>query len=183
MSSSLSITRSLRLPRGLLRDLEDTVIQQDRLFLAEVARTLGLPTQEVIRRCLGTGAPQPTPVLWAPHDSDDHECCPWWEMHGDGLWRRCPRMRLCPTLPCQIHERSTPCPLTRLNSDPHIRNLPRYEPVSWNDEIYWMDPTGEHATFREDGSVDRTGTFRYITHEGERICVRFPFKENNPDAE
>ena len=92
-------------------------------------------------------------------------------------------MRLCPTLPCQIHERSTPCPLTRLNSDPYIRALPRYQPVSWNEEIYWVDPTGTHATFREDGSVDRTGTFRYITHEGERICVRCPFKENNPDAE
>ena len=34
---------TFRIPRGLWRDLEETVIQQDRQFLSEVARQLGLP--------------------------------------------------------------------------------------------------------------------------------------------
>ena len=38
--------RLLRIPHGLWKDLEDTVIQQDRQFLTEVARNLGLPVKE-----------------------------------------------------------------------------------------------------------------------------------------
>ncbi len=161
---------TFRIPRGLWRDLEETVIQQDRQFLSEVARQLGLPTQEVLRRCLGNGAAQPVPVLWM--QKGPSPCaCPWWERHGDGLWRRCPRLRLSSTLPCQVHERCTPCPLARLDSDPHIQALPFMQPVSHEGRVYWYDPTGGSPLFREDGTVETEGSIRFINHQGERVPV------------
>lgn len=175
MATDIITTQTLRLPRSLWKDLEDTVIQQDRQFLTEVARTLGLPVSEVLRRCLGTGAPQVVPVLWAnPLESGtEPECCPWWEFHGDGLWRRCPRLRLSGTLPCQIHERCTPCPLARLDSDPVIRALPVVLPVRWEGSLYWINPADTSAPpYREDGTVDLEGTFRHVIRDGERVWVR-----------
>jgi hypothetical protein len=165
-------TLSLRIPRGLWNDLEETIIHQDRQFLTEVARSLGLPVPEVLRRCLGTGAPQIVPLLWSDPKTDEPDQCPWWECHGDGLWRRCPRLRLSATLPCQIHERCTPCPLARLHSDPVIQDLPFFLPVRMGDRLYWVDPTGVGSPYREDGTVETEFTFRRITHKGRRIWVR-----------
>lgn len=148
---------TLRIPRGLWTDLEETVIQQDRQFLSEVARSLGLPVPEVLRKCLGTGAPQPCPVLWAPaafmsEDADNHTC-PWWELHNGYLWRPCPRLRLSTCLPCQIHERCVPCPLTRLGSDPELACLPRLKPARdiSTGLLYWYDPADKLPTCGEDG--------------------------------
>jgi len=165
----------LRIPRGLWADLEETVIQQDRQFLAEVARSLGLPVQEVLRRCLGTGAPTSLPTLWAsPHLDTETDLCPWWECHGDGLWRRCPRLRLAPSMPCQVHERCTPCPMARLQSDPVIRALPWRVPVIWEEKLYWVDPSGSAPPFREDGTLVSEGTFRRISVEGEAAWAWVP---------
>jgi hypothetical protein len=146
---------TLRIPRGLWADLQETVIHQDRQFLSEVARSLGLPVAEVLRKCMGTGAPHPCPVLWAPAafltaDEEEPCTCPWWELHGS-LWRPCPRLRLSPTLPCQIHERCVPCPLTRLGSDPELASLPRLKPASHKNELYWYDPAEKLPTLHEDG--------------------------------
>jgi hypothetical protein len=161
---------TLRIPRGLWADLEETVIQQDRQFLSEVARSLGLPVQEVLRRCLGTGATTSIPTLWT--DGSEPTACPWWECHGDGLWRRCPRQRLTAKMPCPIHERSTPCPLARPDTDPVIRALRRVEPVLWNDELFWVDPTGAEPAFREDGTVDTEGHFIRATLKGKPVWLR-----------
>jgi hypothetical protein len=168
-------TKTLRLPRSLWQDLEETVIQQDRQFLTEVARELGLPVAEVLRRCLGTGALQPVPVLWTnPLEAGTvPEVCPWWECHGEGLWRRCPRLRLASTLPCQIHERCTPCPLARTDRDPVIRALPVVQPVRWQGSLYWINPADPDAPpFHEDGTVDLLGRFRQVTFRGERVWAR-----------
>ncbi len=163
---------TFRIPRGLWRDLEETVIQQDRQFLSEIARQLGLPVQDVLRRCLGTGAPQPVPVLWMPVKGPAPCACPWWERHGDGLWRKCPRLRLSSTLPCQFHERCTPCPLARLDSDPHIQALPWLQPIKHNDRLYWYDPTGSLPLYREDGTVETDGRIRFATNpEGKRVPI------------
>ena len=161
---------TLRIPRGLWADLEETVIQQDRQFLSEVARSLGLPVNEVLRRCLGTGAPTSIPILWT--DGTEPTACPWWECHGDGLWRRCPRQRLTATMPCPIHERCVPCPLARPDTDPMIRALRRVTPVLWNNELFWVDSTGKHPAFREDGTTDTDGTFRRIRLDGKPAWVR-----------
>lgn len=175
-TESLVVTQTLRLPRGLWQDLEETVIQQDRAFLGEVARSLGLPVQEVLRRCLGTGAQQTVPVLWAPATATRLDVCPWWECHGEGMWRRCPRLRLSPTLPCNIHERCTPCPLARLDSDPVIRELPWVQPVTWNNSVYWIDPTDpDAAARREDGTVETDFQFRFIEFKGRRTLVARPW--------
>jgi hypothetical protein len=160
---------TFRIPRGLWRDLEETVIQQDRQFLSEVARTLGLPVQDVLRRCLGTGAPTTIPVLWMPTVAAGR--CPWWERHGEGLLRPCPRLRLSPTMPCQIHERCTPCPLTRLDNDPFIRALPTFEPFTFNGNLYWLDPKGDGALYREDGTLETEGEIRFINFRDTRIPV------------
>jgi hypothetical protein len=172
MASCIITTKTLRLPRSLWQDLEETVIQQDRQFLTEVARALGLPVAEVLRRCLGTGAPQVVPILWAnPLEmGTTPEVCPWWEHHGEGLWRRCPRLRLSATLPCQIHERCTPCPLALLDSDPVIRALPVVLPVRWRGSLYWINPADlNEPPFREDGTIDTAIRFRQITFQGERV--------------
>ena len=157
MTSAANELLTLRIPRGLWADLEETVIQQDRQFLSEVARSLGLPVPEVLRKCLGTGAPQPCPVLWAPaafmgEEPAAHNTCPWWELHG-ALWRPCPRLRLSPCLPCQIHERCVPCPLTRLGSDPDMATLPRLKPArdKATGLLYWYDPADKLPTCTEDG--------------------------------
>ena len=154
---------TLRIPRGLWHDLEDTVYQQDRQFLTEVARTLGLPPAEVIRRCIGTGGTKTTvPVLWTLPSSEDPVACPYWECHGDGLWRRCPRHRLSPSMPCTVHERgSTGTPRSCLFSDPVLGELPWRVPVRReNGELFWGDPTGNAPPFRENGTVEPTLMFR-----------------------
>lgn len=176
MTDSAPSAITLRIPRGLWKDLEETVIQQDRQFLSEVARSLGLPVAEVLRRVLGTGAPQPMPVLWCnPHETATEEpaACPWWECHGDGLWRRCPRLRVAGTLPCAIHERSVPCPMTRLDDDPLIKALGWLTPVQWEGALYWVDAANPNATpFREDGTAVPELTFRRITTQtDERVWV------------
>jgi hypothetical protein len=170
MTAPLQSRNTLRIPRSLWSDLEETVIQQDRQFLTDVARSLGLPVQEVLRKCLGTtGAPTSIPILWAgPKSEDEHdEICPWWECHGDGLWRRCPRIRLSDTMPCAIHERTTTHPMARLNSDPYIQGLGYRVPVWWQDALYWVDPDCVAPPFREDGSVVTDGTFRRVIVENE----------------
>jgi hypothetical protein len=176
MDTSLPLplpTQLLRLPRGLWADLEATVIQQDRQFLTEVARTLGLPVAEVLRRCLGTGAPQSVPVLLG-EDAISSDRCPWWQQYGDGLWRRCCRSRLSPTLPCAVHERSVPCPLTRLDSDPLIRALPRLQPARFGDRLLWYDPANIVPTYNEDGTVATDGRVRALQFRGRPVLTWFP---------
>jgi hypothetical protein len=179
---------TLRIPRGLWADLEETVIQQDRQFLSEIARALGLPVQEVLRRCLGSsGTPQQVPVLWTNPEElasgVEPLSCPWWERHGDGLWRPCPRVRLSASLPCHIHERSMPCPLTRLASDPVIRGLTAVVPATMPDgELLWYDPTNlVTGVFCEDGRYDPDRSIRVATNrEGERVLlVVTSLKPNN----
>lgn len=163
---------TLRIPRGLWDDLMDTVIQQERQFLAEVARDLGLPLKDVVRCCLSvTGTTTTIPALWTDPTTEP-STCPWWECHGDGLWRRCPRPRLSATMPCPIHERCTPCPLTRLATDPVIAKLRQVIPIRWNDQLFWVDPTGKHPAFLEDGTLDVEGTFQKIWVNGERVWAR-----------
>ena len=165
---------TLRLPRGLLQDLEETIIQQDRQFLTEVGMSLGLSRPEIaamIRQVLGTGAPQVLPALWAS-TADPATFCPWWECHGDGIWRKCPRHRISPSLPCPIHERAVPCPLTRLGMDPFIMNLPHFQPVSHKGRLFWVSSDGM-ACYNEDGTVPTDGAIRYIYRlsDGARIPV------------
>ena len=163
---------TLRLPRGLLQDLEETVIQQDRQFLTEVGLSLGLSRAEItgmIRQVLGTGALQPMPVLWATSATTPN-FCPWWECRGDGLWRPCPRHRISPSLPCAIHERSVPCPLTRLDSDPIIKDLPQLQPISHRGRMFWISPDAT-ICYNEDGTIPTDGAIRFINRKGERVPV------------
>lgn len=186
-SPALGLTyMTLRLPRSLLQDLEETIIQQDRQFLTEVGLSMGLSRPEVaamLRRVLGTGAPQTIPVLWAPpekeeRDADEEEArdlfCPWWECRGEGVWRRCPRHRIAPHLPCPIHERSVPCPLTRLNSDPYLQHLPYLQPMEMAGRLFWVGENGSPC-YQEDGTIPTDGTIRFVTTaEGDRKPVWFP---------
>jgi hypothetical protein len=166
------IQQTLRLPRGLWADLEETVILHDRQFLTEVARSLGLPVGDVLRRCLGTGAATAVPVLWGScADGDAGSRCPWWECRGY-LWRPCPRPRLSATLPCAIHERSTPCPMALLESDPYLRRLPTYSPIRHEGVLYWWDATAKASpVLREDGSVVPDVKIRRCKHADRSVLV------------
>ena len=159
---------TLRIPRGLWKDLEETVIQQDRQFLSEVARSLGLPVAEVLRKCLGSsGTPQP--VLWTSSAEEDEETqCPAWTLHGY-LWKPCTRFRLSPTKCCHLHE---PIPPTaRLASE--IKDLPVRTPVRHEDTLYWMGSPGA-PLLHEDGSSVTTGTLRYVDFRGTRLLAWAP---------
>jgi len=157
------MTTMMRLPRGLWTDLETTVIHQDRQFLSEVARALGLPVGEVLKRCLGTGAAQPVLI----GDTSTGRC-PWWALQGS-LWRPCGRQRLTDTSPCAIHARSTThC---RIGTDPYIKALARAKPYRYEGSIYWVaSPT---SVFKEDGSVEPCLRFKQIEFKGAPMIVAF----------
>jgi len=157
------MTTTLRIPRGLWADLEETIIQQDRQFLTEVARSLGLPVQEVLRKILGTGAPQPVAVLSGTVDTD---LCPWWTRSAHGLWRPCCRLRLNPTSACQEHMRNQHA--ASLESD--LSALPTLQPVNYDGNIYWIN---EDTVYREDGTIEPSRKFKFIDHRGQRICVAY----------
>jgi hypothetical protein len=161
---------TLRIPRGLWKDLEETVIQQDRQFLTEVARSLGLPVKDTLRLCLGTGAPQVIPVLWG--STKEEEQCPWWELYGEGLWRPCPRLRLTSTHPCQKHAAAAAVATSRLSTDPFIQALPLYHPVRHDGVIYWINRAEPAVAYTEDGL--QTEGFRYIKHRGKRGLWKLP---------
>ena len=154
---------SLRIPRGLWDDLETSVIKQDRQFLTEVARSLGLPVQDVLRKCL-VGRPTCVPTLWLNHD--DPEGCPWYSARGS-LWFRCERKRLSPNLPCCVHER--PSHHNKLKTDPVIQEAVRYLPVLRQGVLYWVSPDG--YAVHEDGSPKEGGIFILTTHKGKRIAI------------
>ena len=169
-----SQTQILRIPKGLWADLEETVIQQDRQFLTDVARSLGLSVPEVLRRCLGTGAVTPIPVLWisSPDQEETTDTCPWWSSTPNGaLWRPCHRSRMAPTLPCCRHEGISSGSIYRLASDPFITALPKRWPVRFRSAIVWADPDGIEPAVYEDGRPELEGRFRFIQHRGKRIAL------------
>ena len=184
----------MRIPRGLWEDLVTATAQQDEQFLTEVARSLGLNPQEVKAKCLYVPPPAdrpnarivPTvavPVLLGPPATGR---CPWWECHGTGLWRRCPRARLTKTLPCAIHERCTPCPLTRLDNDPIIRALPTYAAARYKGQLFWYNPKDlKEPPFREDGLRETRGRFVRLTdpEDGEHRLVWMNLKQEMPSSE
>jgi len=166
LTTGMTTLHTLRMPRGLWADLEESVIQQDRQFLTEVARTLGLSVPDVLKKCLGTGAPQTVCLIGDP--SEDLGCCPWWNRSIDGMWSPCIRRRLTQSSPCQLHTKASPS--SRLSS--HLAALPRLQPVNYKGENYWV--SDDHDTYREDGSFEPTLEFRFIEHRGHRICVAKP---------
>lgn len=171
-------TITLRLPRGLLNDLEETVIHQGRQFLTEVARSLGLPAKDVIRVCLGTGAPQIIPVLWG--STKEEKQCPWWDLCGEGLWRHCPRRRLTATHPCQIHATAAAATAAtaataaacRLGTDPFIKALPVYHPVRHAGVIYWINRSHPADAYTENGR--QTTGFFWAEDHGKRVLYKLP---------
>jgi len=154
---------TLRIPKGLWEDLETSVIAQDRQFLIEVARSLGLPVQEVLRKCIRP-VPTSVPVLWYTNTVDQ---CPWYSARGS-LWFPCVRQRLSATLPCCVHER----PGDYLHkSDPLILGATQWISVRRKNIIYWVDPTGKEAPLTEDGRPVTEGTFRLSTFRGKKIAL------------
>lgn len=187
-------TQSLLLPVGLLDDLEKAIIQADRDFLTEVARTLGLPVAEVLGKCLGRGGrPTKIPVLWGPPKLDEEDegegeedeegeskhkkdgkanwLCPWMDCKGKGLWTACQRMRLTPTLACAVHVHARTSDTTRLATDPIVRAVPVATPIQWRGRLYWAN-LATTTVFREDGTLEPTLRFRYrTTADGQQELV------------
>jgi hypothetical protein len=156
----------LRIPKGLWDDLEASVIQQDRQFLTEVAKTLGLPVQDVLKKCLGPTTTN-VPVLWM-HRSDAGDACPWWTRFGT-LWKPCQRSRLSPTQPCCIHERPTSQHM--LQKDERLQSLSSRIPVKRKGILYWVDPDGIAPPLHEDGSVEKDGNFQFVQFKGKQIAI------------
>jgi len=165
--------QTLRLPKGLLDDLETTVIQQDRQFLTEVARSLGLPVAEVLRKCLGTGANQSIHILL--QGSDDPGLCPWWTRYNGLLWRPCSRLRLSPTSACQLHTHTRQDSLHRIQSDTVLTALPTAQAVLHEGLLYWVT---DDLVIREDNTIEPDLRFKFVTKEGQRICVINGLKPN-----
>ena len=162
--------QTFRVPKGLWLDLEETVIQQDRQFLTEVARQLGLPVADVLKKCLGTGAPHSIAVL-VGSPTEEFGACPWWTRSEDGLWRPCMRSRLTPVTTCQIHLHATTDSSSCLDSDARIAALPTVKPIRFEQRLYWVSDDPNTYIYREDGTVEPTMRFKYIQHRGQRLCV------------
>ena len=158
----MTTLQTMRIPRGLWADLEETVIHQDRQFLTEVARSLGLPVAEVLKKCL---VPEKVACLVG---EPTEERCPWWYRSADGMWRPCGRLRLTPDGPCQTHQHAKAGPLTCLAPD--LADLPTLHPVSYEGLIYWVSDDPDAYTYREDGTISAL-EFKYIEHRGSRILV------------
>lgn len=161
---------TIRIPKGLWTDLEQAVIQQDRQFLTEVARSLGLPVAEVLRKCLGTGAPQKVAVL-AGSPADDPAACPWWSRSEGGLWRPCARQRLSPTMSCEAHLHAKTGPDHCLGSDMTIATVAELQCGIYKDEIYWFSADDSTHVYREDGSIEPDLKFKFANFRGRRVCI------------
>lgn len=147
---------TLRIPRGLFADLEQTVVQQDRQFLTEVARTLGLDPKEVIRKCLGTTGSSTAIVCLTGEETES--LCPFYFRSPESyLWSPCSRVRTSKTSPCALHTFNLPSPFLIHKDSPAFTCLPVVEPVSFNEKIYWVlyDEDRKQTTmvFNEDGSI------------------------------
>lgn len=170
LPSMTSTLQTLRVPKGLWADLEETVIQQDRQFLTEVARSLGLPVAEVLKKCLGTGATQTIAVLIGS-PTEEFGACPWWTRSEDGLWKPCLRSRLTPTTACQFHLHAATGPSSCLGSDALLDTLPTVKPMRFAQRIYWVSDGPDTCVYREDGMIESELVFKYIQHRGQRIGV------------
>lgn len=166
--SITSMTTTLRIPRGLWNDLEESVIKQDRIFLAEVARALGLPFQEVMRKVGPATTVMPT--LWVG-DASDPTRCPWYTRRGESVWFPCQRLRLSPTMPCCVHERQGPCD-SLVNK---LEQKPKAFPVVRKGVLYWVTEDG--TAYDEAGSEITNGLFRFMTFREKKIALWVPSLE------
>ena len=156
-------THTMRIHRGLWADLETTVIQQDRQFLTEVARSLGLPVQEVLKKCLGNGVQ--TPVLVLEGDDTDHYCP--WSVKSGHVWTPCGRVRLTESSACYIHKDSNAIEHSNLKLTKDLELIPVIIPVQYNDVIYWWCPTNpDIPVICEDGTIVPNLTFKNISYRG-----------------
>ena len=158
----MATQQTLRMPRGLWEDLEETIISMDRAFVTYVAKDLALPVKEAIQKCVGV-AGTPQAVLLA---ADTLDPCPWYDRRGAGLWIPCHRQRLQPTRPCQFHER--PGPASSLLTG---HTLGKVFPVSHEGRLYWTADEPGAEVFREDGTLETGLQFEFYEDEdGERAA-------------
>jgi hypothetical protein len=155
---------TLRIPRGLWADLEQTVIQQDRQFLTEVARTLGLDPKEVLRKCLGTSGTSTAVTCLIGEDTES--LCPFYYRSPESyLWTPCCRIRTSKTTPCALHTFAAPGTLLIHKDSPAFTCLPVVEAVSFQEKIYWVlfDEARKQTTmvFNEDGTLSSI-RFRWV---------------------
>jgi hypothetical protein len=179
MSESIVTFETLRIPRALWADLEETIIQQDRQFLTMVAKELQLPVNEVIRKCLGTsGESKSIPCLLTGEEVEFR--CPWYTRNSvtDLVWAPCGRLRMSATSACALHKHSRPGPCCALNSSPTIQSLPTLTPIVYKDALYWAlfdkDNKRTIEVFREDFTIEEGLQFVWVTFKEERIlsvCV------------
>jgi len=165
---------TLRIPRGLWNDLEETVIAQDKQFLRMVAKELGLNPNDVIQKCLGkTGETKRIPCLLAGEEVES--LCPWFTRGGplDLVWTPCGRLRMSATTACPIHKHSRPSSCCALNSSPTIQALPTLTPILYQESLYWAlfdeDNKRTIEVFREDDSLETGLQFFWVTFKDERV--------------
>lgn len=161
---------TLRIPRGLWKDLEDTIIESDKKFLEEISRTLGLNKNEVFAHCgygKGGGGERksiPCCILGIEQDDSDEKLrCPWYSKIGH-IWEPCIHLRMSESTPCPLHIFTNPSNKYALRNSPFIQSLPVVQKIFYNDDLYWVLFNGKQTThvFREDGTLDETLKFRWI---------------------
>jgi len=140
------------IPAALWKSLQDICWTQDRKFIQDVSRIIGVDSADVMRRVVGRRG-EPNIVLV---DKD-----PWWMgtqctimergLDGGKLWRRCNKLGESNSY-CWNHRNFTkPSAFIKKVGDSYFDRLLKRYPVRVLDEIVWVCEKG--TVLGEDGRL------------------------------
>jgi len=154
---------SHRIPALLWESLQDLCFKQDRQFVQDVSRIIGVPVDDIRKRVLGVRGTK-TAVLveegpyWAKK-----QCCGM--VHEDVFWKRCGFVSEANGF-CWTHQ--DPAPLRY--DDPSFATLPTLSPYRLEGAVVWVRKDG--TVYTETGDVLKDWTIDISNGRANyRICM------------
>ena len=138
-----------RIPLGLWDSLQEVCAQNDRRFIKDVARIIGVDASDIRKRVFGVRGIQTTVAV---------EDGPWWSAaqcpvmtkQVGCMWQRC-TANCSPSGFCWDHRTFRPSDFLKLHTDSFFQSLDKRHPYMYNDEVVWVS--------EKDGSVMLHGEF------------------------
>ena len=132
-----------RIPLGLWDSLQEVCAQNDRRFIKDVARIIGVDASDIRKRVFGVRGIQTTVAV---------EDGPWWSAaqcpvmskQVGSMWQRC-TANCSPCGFCWDHRSFRPSDMLKLHTDSYFQTLDKRHPYMYNDEVVWVS--------EKDGSV------------------------------